>query len=147
MRMLRNAGPVAWIPARSVKNQLSTVPMNAWSCERAPLRAAWSTQDSRGVLPCSRNRDGLDDQDTEMSPNLLGTTPRAQRRPSGCGLMLHVAYPGSTGVTPSTCSVSCTVGDAPQPWARLAVARLTPPELFLNSHRPPVYSGSAGSTI
>src|SRR5439155_3374009 len=104
----------------------------------APAGTAMVPAVPRGVLACSRNRDGLDDQDTEMSPNLLGTTPRAQRRPSGCGLMLHVAYPGSTGVTPSTCSVSCTVGDAPQPWARLAVARLTPPELFLNSHSPPV---------
>src|SRR5690349_16920158 len=91
-----------------------------------------------GVVARMRNNRCEDHQLTEMSPYLVGTVPCAQARFPGCGLTLQVAYPGSTGVTPRTCSVSWTVGDAAQPWARLAVVRLTPPVLFLNSHSAPV---------
>src|SRR6266567_3072375 len=91
-----------------------------------------------GVWTCRVNRCRADDQRAAMSPYLVGTTPWAQSRLPGWGLMLQVAYPGPTADTPSTCSVSCTVGDAAQPCARLAVARFTPPVAFLNSQSPPV---------
>jgi hypothetical protein len=46
---------------------------------------------SRGLSVYIRKMDLFDCQLAAMSPYLVGTTPRAQRRSPVCGLMLHVA--------------------------------------------------------
>src|SRR5690349_16457868 len=127
---------LAWY-ARPVPRSQATWPLTT-TTELVDAGTAIVPLVPAGVVARIANSSREDSQLTEMSPYRVGTEPWAQARFPGCGLMLQVAYPGSTGVTPRTCSVSCTVGDAAQPWARLAVVRLTPPVLFLNSHSAPV---------
>ena len=40
--------------------------------------------------------------DTRIGPRGVGTTPRADVSPLGCGVTVNVAKPGEVGCTPST---------------------------------------------
>ncbi len=52
---VRNAGDVDEIPAMPENNQSSTVPMNAWSCERAVSQDESSHASHMVVAPHCRN--------------------------------------------------------------------------------------------
>ena len=52
---VRNPGDVAWIPATPENSQSSTVPMNAWSRERAVLHEESSHASHMVVAPHCRN--------------------------------------------------------------------------------------------
>jgi len=52
---VRNAGEVAWIPATPENSQSSTVPMKAWSRERAEVHDASSHDSHMVVAPHCRN--------------------------------------------------------------------------------------------